>query len=880
MKTPKRSLVAAAVLLALAAAPAHAVLERMGPISNAPSIGGYPLWFQDRTGITLEFCDPKTQAEMDGGWCVVFEGTAPESFPLSYSDEHFYYAADNVLRDDGLDFRARLVIAIEAAFANDVVVEGDQVTFGRQRIVIDNLPFAGDYRVITPYSDTTYPNQLAGDRIAVTTDIGLACVGTFECTLKTGIGPFLLPSAVAGGAEVPPMPALKSAPTGTDPFYDALVFTGGVTADPQTGRQYLADPARVGPVTGSPLPGFVDSTGATRNHNTFRIEVRPTGSTSDSPVLYTIEGENNFTVAGRLLTGTLPGKVTPTRATYKADGVGNVTVLEAFANASPTTQARLPAQPQQPPLMPVLSYYGEPCAGAVAVLPETGLTVVNPPPYGPPAGTPQAMSQAGTTFWGQSQPGGLPPSHVCIVDASARSASGETVPAYYLQRVADTVRVTAADYDGPNGGKLSVSAISSDPTAVLTLTGYGPANAAAPGTASATAPGTGLDLAGNMATVSGLMAAPAAVHVVSSRGGASVRETETALGAATGGGGGSGGGDTGGTPVIGTPIAVNETGTILEDCSATAASVCGAGQSLAVDLLGNDTILVNGAVKTLRDFVRQGLGTATVTAQAPRLGLANITADGIISYVPNPNASGTDSITYTVAVDGKVSNQAILAINVTPVNDLPTAGSTSTGAVMGRANSFNLLTTSTDPDGVADLRDAAIVSWPAQLGPQPTPVNGVVGYTPTTNGTYNIVYQVRDAAGALSVNTALGSVTVTTAEIVGITSARFTTAGSSTRWVVTGSDNVAAGQTMTIVYNDGRLRSGASCDGTATNPGCVVGTAVVDGAGNWALDKSGTTGGTLDPNDTATWSLGPRRINVFSSAPVLGGSQTAAIVTR
>jgi hypothetical protein len=36
----------------------------------------------------------------------------------------------------------------------------------------------------------------------------------------------------------------------------------------------VADPARVGPVTGSLLPNFTDSTGASRNHNTFRVEVR------------------------------------------------------------------------------------------------------------------------------------------------------------------------------------------------------------------------------------------------------------------------------------------------------------------------------------------------------------------------------------------------------------------------------------------------------------------------------------------------------------------------------------------------------------------------------------------------------------------------------
>lgn len=56
-----------AVLLAGAVPAAHAVLERVGPVSNLPPIGGYPAWYQDTTGLTLEFCDPKNPSEAGGG---------------------------------------------------------------------------------------------------------------------------------------------------------------------------------------------------------------------------------------------------------------------------------------------------------------------------------------------------------------------------------------------------------------------------------------------------------------------------------------------------------------------------------------------------------------------------------------------------------------------------------------------------------------------------------------------------------------------------------------------------------------------------------------------------------------------------------------------
>jgi len=886
MFSPKRSLLSAAVLLALAAAgPAHAVLERLGPIDRSPTVGGFPSWFQDKSGITLEFCDYKTTFERDGGWCTALEGPVPENFPTSFGPEHFYFAADNVLLDPGTAMKARLVLSIEAGFSNELLpIDGDQMTFGRLRIVVPNLPFDGDYRVITPYSEHNFNNLRVGDKIAYTSDVGLACVATFECTLKAAVGPFLLPAAVPGGAEVPPMPDLKSAPPGTDPFYDALVALGGASLDPQTGKKYIADPGRIGPVTGSPLPNFtaydINGASSSRNHNTFRIEVRTPFAPPTSAPFYVIEGESNFILAGRLMTGTLPGKVTPTRASYKADAVGSMTDLDVFATGSPTTQARLPAQPQQPPVVPVLSYYEEPCANSVFVDPETGLTRINSPQYfAAPAGTAVPMAQNGTTFWGQTQPTGMPPSHVCLVDSAARNSEGQTIPAYYLQRVTDSVTIDAAGFDGPNNGTLAVNARSSDPTAVLTLVGYGPAAPETPGAAPANAPGTGLDLAPEAATVTGLMAAPATVQVTSSKGGSAVRPTETARGLASGGG--TGGGDPGtggGTPTIGTPVAVNETATMFEDCDPATANMCAAGMGLSVDLIGNDTILVNGSTMTLRNFVRQGLGTVTVSAQAPRLGTANITADGIISYMPNPNVNGTDSIPYTVEVNGQASNQGMLTINVTPVNDIPYAVNTSSGAVLGKAGSINLIATSLDPDGTADLQDAVILSWPTQLGARPTPVNGVASFTPTTAGTYNIVYQVKDAAGALSPNTASGSVTVALAETITFTKSQYTR--TALRWTISGTDTVRAGQEMTVVYADGRLRAGGTCDGTATIPACVIGTTLVDGAGGWLVDRIIPVNTAMDPTNTGVWQRLPTRVKAYSSNPVLGGSNTATILLK
>jgi hypothetical protein len=193
---------------------------------------------------------------------------------------------------------------------------------------------------------------------------------------------------------------------------------------------------------------------------------------------------------------------------------------------------------------------------------------------------------------------------------------------------------------------------------------------------------------------------------------------------------------------------------------------------------------------------------------------------------------------------------------------------------------MNLIATSSDPDGVADIRTASIVNWPMQLGPKPSPVNGVIGFTPIASGTYQFTYRAVDQAGALSANAGTGVVTVASGEAIAMSRARYVRLGG--RWRVDGSDSVRANQTITVAYRNGSFASGPykgkTCDGTATIPDCVIGTAVVDALGAWTLDQAFGAGGAKDPsNSDGTWSLPPTLVRAFSSNPVLGGSGTLAI---
>jgi hypothetical protein len=115
------------------------------------------------------------------------------------------------------------------------------------------------------------------------------------------------------------------------------------------------------------------------------------------------------------------------------------------------------------------------------------------------------------------------------VDTTARNVAGQVVPAYYLQRVTDDVQISLSNFNGPGNGTLTVNAASSDPTAILTLSGFGPGTA---GASVGRGAGTGLQLAGGAATVSALLAPPSKVQVVSSKGGADVRTTNAAVGSA------------------------------------------------------------------------------------------------------------------------------------------------------------------------------------------------------------------------------------------------------------------------------------------------------------------------------------------------------------
>lgn len=760
MKLFKMKLIAATVTLACNL-PVHATLERVGPASSAPSVGGFPAWYQDHTGLTMEFCAPLNPAEVAGGWCLLLPGdvnTTPEVFPTSFFDEHFYWAASaSAPAQPGI--RAMLVLAEEAAFSAGAARPGDQVTFSRIRMVLNPVPATGTYRFIHPFGEDVI-DAVAGSKIFVTDDVGIGSPGDFTGALGSRLGPFLLPSATPGGPEMPPLTAANPTPD-TDPAHFGGAFAA--TPYPGTGKAYIADPARIGPVTGSSLPNFIDSTGASRNHNIFRIEGPDGAVLGVDPIsgatVNWVE-TTDFSLMGRVFNGTIPGRINVDRASYSRSATGGQKV-DVFATASETTQARLPAQPRPGAIAPQLTFFDAPCGGTV-----DPVTLEVLPPFSAPAGATETQMFAiepGIHF-GQIAPAAVPTS-VCIRDSAARDAAGNIVPVFVTRSVTDEVGITQAYFDR-SAGTLTVAATSSDQLAPPTLSlSFGKFQG---------------NLASGQIVVPGLIAAPAKVLVSSSKLGTSQAQVSTSPP---------------GAGPAGIPVANNDSFTFVEDSPA---------QSLI--LTAND-----GDV---------GGGTINLTS-LPRLGtaLVNATNTGVF-YTPNPNANGTDLFTYTVTLGTQVSNTGTVTLNITPVNDPPTAVNDSTNAIVNVTQSINVLANDLDPDGLGDLVAVANLTQPA-VGASVAPgTGGIVNFTASAGGTYTFTYQAQDTAGAVSATAATVTVQVAAAETVTIAKNEYVRSKSMLK--AQGSVSPASGQTVRLEFTN----AGGSVLG-------LVGTFATDAAGAW-----------------------------------------------
>jgi hypothetical protein len=192
---------------------AHAQLSAFGPVDLAD---GFPTWYQDLIGLSLEQCIPDAD-ELANGICLLLpadipDSTIPISFPDNFPVEFPYWEANAIVTiPPSVDLPAgglgSVRVTIFGSFANLVTpLANDQVVVARIRFRID-VPTAGDYTITYPFGTKQFLGVPAGRRaINDTVDIGVLTPLDFAAALNGGIGPFLQASATPGGAPLAPIP--------------------------------------------------------------------------------------------------------------------------------------------------------------------------------------------------------------------------------------------------------------------------------------------------------------------------------------------------------------------------------------------------------------------------------------------------------------------------------------------------------------------------------------------------------------------------------------------------------------------------------------------------------------------------------------------------
>ncbi|WP_309070522.1 FG-GAP-like repeat-containing protein [Arthrobacter sp.] len=156
------SVMLVAALAPLAASPAQAATAATGPVST---LHGYPEWFDDGT-IKLALC-------YEAGRGCLSEPPNPElpaAYPDNFPDESFWFQASAQVGTLG-SYEA----ALEAAHANEAVIPGDQIGFGRLRFRFEGLTAGQVYTITHPYGTHQFTATAApggGGEINATIDNG------------------------------------------------------------------------------------------------------------------------------------------------------------------------------------------------------------------------------------------------------------------------------------------------------------------------------------------------------------------------------------------------------------------------------------------------------------------------------------------------------------------------------------------------------------------------------------------------------------------------------------------------------------------------------------------------------------------------------------
>ena len=257
----------AASLAPLAAIPGSAATAGMGPVDPA---NGFPTWYSDGT-VRLQLC-------YEAGKGCLSEPPNPEavaSYPDNFPDEAFWFAAAATVGTGSYE------AALEAAHANEAVIDGDQMGFGRLRFRFTDLVIGAEYTITHPY----------GEHIFEAVDDGTG-VGEINVTMDEGCDPAATGTCDWAGVGAAFLGQYATGSTAT--FLKQVGAEAGTLGSIDTART----------VTGAP------------SGNNF---VRVVGPNAGGPGVNTAT-TNLFTVQGLIATGTEAGPSTPDLAAASDSG--------------------------------------------------------------------------------------------------------------------------------------------------------------------------------------------------------------------------------------------------------------------------------------------------------------------------------------------------------------------------------------------------------------------------------------------------------------------------------------------------------------------------------------------------------------------------------
>lgn len=200
----------------------------------------------------------------------------------------------------------------------------------------------------------------------------------------------------------------------------------------------------------------------------------------------------------------------------------------------------------------------------------------------------------------------------------------------------------------------------------------------------------------------------------------------------------------------------------------------------------------------------------TITAATAPNGTVVINPDGTVTYTPNPNFNGADTITYTVS-DGNGGFAITTAtITVNPVNDVPVAVNGNVSTPEDAPVTIPVLGNDTDADG----DPLAVTGATSPNGTVVINPDGTITFTPDPdfNGPTTITYTVSDGNGGTSTATVTVNVTPVNDRPVVAPDVAATSEDTPVTLSPLGNDTDVDGDPLTIV-------SATSPNGTVTiNP--------------------------------------------------------------